>query len=118
MTPDVLVVCLCAAWCRVCDEYRLAFDAAKPSLGARFRCLWVDIEEHEDALGDLDIENFPSLLIVRGHAPVFFGTVAPQPQHLLRMARAAADGDLAPVGDFEVLRAARALLGLADRTQD
>jgi thiol-disulfide isomerase/thioredoxin len=75
--PDALLVaCLCAQWCGVCREYRVAFDRladAHPS--ACF--VWIDVETHADQLDDLDIENFPTILIEDEAAPRFFGTVTP-----------------------------------------
>jgi hypothetical protein len=73
------VACLCAAWCRTCDAVRPHFEAraaAQPHLAHR----WIDIEDEADALGDLDIETFPTLLVVRNGVPLFFGPVLPQPQ--------------------------------------
>ncbi len=77
-SQDILsVVCLCAEWCGTCREYKSEFGklvAAFP--GARFS--WWDIEERADSLGDLDIENFPTLLIRRGRLVLFYGTMLPQ----------------------------------------
>jgi thiol-disulfide isomerase/thioredoxin len=86
-----LVVCLCAEWCTTCREYRSGFN----ELAAAFpesRFCWLDIEERADDLGDLDIEDFPTLFIERraldsraGGAVLFFGTMPPQLGHLRRM---------------------------------
>ena len=89
---EFLVVCLCAEWCTTCREYRSGFD----DLAAEFpeaRFHWLDIEERADDLGDLDIENFPTLFIQRrvagaqasGTVVLFFGTMPPQLGHLRRM---------------------------------
>ena len=48
----------------------------------RFR--WLDIEDCADDMGDLDVENFPTLLIRRGSAVLFFGTMLPHLGHLRR----------------------------------
>jgi thioredoxin 1 len=70
------VVCLCAAWCDVCRNYRASFDAwALDHPDKHF--IWVDIEDQADVVGDLDVENFPTLLIQRGDIVAFFGTVLP-----------------------------------------
>jgi thioredoxin 1 len=88
----LLVVCLCAEWCTTCREYRSGFNELAPDFPeVRFR--WLDIEARADELGDLDIENFPTLFIARrgadplaGRGPVlFFGTMPPQLGHLRRM---------------------------------
>lgn len=76
----LLVACLCAAWCRTCDEYRPTFDTLRAEFAGRTRFVWVDIEDDEDALGDVDVENFPTLLVARGDRALFFGTVLPHLQ--------------------------------------
>ncbi len=88
-TPPLTVACLCAAWCRTCDEYRSAFtEVAREHASARF--VWIDIEEHSDVLGeDLDVENFPTVALLRGAELRFFGTLLPHAATLDRMAEAA-----------------------------
>ena len=79
-----LVICLCAQWCGTCRDYRAGFDAlALEFPGVRFS--WLDIEEQADALGDLDIENFPTLYIRRGDSVLFFGTMLPHLNNLRRL---------------------------------
>lgn len=80
-TEPLLVACLCAAWCRTCDEYRPVFETLRAELAGRARFVWVDIEDDEDALGDVDVENFPTLLAARGDRVLFFGTVLPHAQN-------------------------------------
>jgi thiol-disulfide isomerase/thioredoxin len=75
--PRYLVACLCAAWCDTCREYRAGFEA----LAARFADTsfrWVDIEDEADWLGDIEVENFPTLLILHDDAVLFFGPMLPQ----------------------------------------
>ena len=89
----LLVACLCAAWCDTCRDYRAVFDAAAQGLpAARYR--WVDIEDEADALGSIDVEDFPTLLIGRGDRVLFFGPITPQPATLERMLRAGFEGAL------------------------
>ncbi|MDF3832993.1 thioredoxin family protein [Cupriavidus basilensis] len=81
-----LVACLCAAWCGTCGAYLKAFTA----LAARFPgdCfVWIDVETHADQLGDLDIDNFPTVLVqpAAGGAPQFYGTLLPHIEVLERM---------------------------------
>ncbi|MBI3231020.1 MAG: thioredoxin family protein [Burkholderiales bacterium] len=78
LTPDSwIVACLCADWCGTCKSYQAPFAA----LAERFpecQFLWLDIEDHADLTADLDIENFPTLLIQRGEETAFFGTMLPE----------------------------------------
>jgi thiol-disulfide isomerase/thioredoxin len=80
----LFVACLCAEWCGTCREYRVTFDQlaeAHPDI-----CFaWIDIETHADRFDDLDVENFPTILIEDAVATRFFGTVLPQPQIVERM---------------------------------
>lgn len=71
-----IVACLCAAWCDVCRSYRASFDAWATEHPDKY-FIWIDIEDHADVVGDLDIENFPTLLIQHGDVVAFFGTVLP-----------------------------------------
>lgn len=79
-----LVVCLCAAWCGTCKQYRQPFEV----LAAQFphmRFVWLDVEDREDVAGDLDIETFPSVLVAQGEQAKFLGPVLPQGGVLARM---------------------------------
>jgi len=69
-----VVACLCAAWCGSCREYQANFTA----LALRhpdIRFVWIDIEDQADLMDDLDVENFPTLLIQRGKIVTFLGPV-------------------------------------------
>ena len=81
---EFLVACLCAQWCGTCRDYQSGFEAlASQFPNAGF--VWVDIEDHADAIGDIDVENFPSMLIQRQDAVLFFGTVLPDLSLLKRL---------------------------------
>ena len=103
----LLVACLCAQWCGVCRDYAplmmrtlAAFDVKQ------VRVVWVDIEDHDEVLGDLDVESFPTLLLARGTDVLFFGTVPPHAQTLERLVQGALAGDLPrppPSADVQTL---------------
>ena len=73
----LLVVCLCAAWCKTCSEFRDTFDRlAKADPGAQY--VWLDVEDDSALVGDIEIENFPTLAVFRGDNPLFYGVTMPQ----------------------------------------
>jgi thioredoxin 1 len=81
---EFLVACLCAAWCDTCVAYRPGFLA----LAARFpraEFRWVDIEDDAEAVEDIDVENFPTILVRRGGETLFHGVMLPHHEHLQRL---------------------------------
>ena len=108
----LIVACLCAAWCGTCTQYRGVFAevaAAHPEAGFA----WIDIEDDSDALGDgaLDIENFPTLMLLRGARVLFHGTVLPHAATLQRLLAAEAADALAPGDAARVPPAMAAAVG-------
>ncbi len=79
-----LVVCLCAEWCGTCKEYRPVFEALAQQLPS-MRFAWLDVEDEEDVVGDLDIVTFPTVLVGQGDQPLFLGPLLPQIGILQRM---------------------------------
>ncbi|MES2934341.1 MAG: thioredoxin family protein [Pseudomonadota bacterium] len=74
--PGWIMCCMCAAWCGTCRDYQIKFDelaAMHPTL----QFVWIDIEDQADVVGDLDVDDFPTVLIQRGDLVAFFGTVQP-----------------------------------------
>lgn len=71
-----IVACLCAAWCDVCAGSRAGFESFAERHPDKY-FLWVDVEDQADIIGDLDVDNFPTLLIQRGDTVAFYGTVVP-----------------------------------------
>jgi thiol-disulfide isomerase/thioredoxin len=71
-----VVACLCAAWCDTCSSYRGKF-AELATLHPDQRFVWIDIEDEADLVGDLDVENFPTLLIQHADVVSFYGPVLP-----------------------------------------
>ena len=95
------VACLCAAWCGTCSSYRATFE----QLAARHpdkHFVWIDIEDQADLVGDLDVENFPTLLLQRGDTVAFFGTMLPDGAVADRLVQAQAE-----LGDDELARLAQ-----------
>jgi thioredoxin 1 len=104
-----LVACLCAQWCGACREYRPVFEAIAARFADAADFAWIDIEDESDALGDPDIENFPTLLVVNDGAAVFYGAVTPQPHTAERLVRGALAGELVALGPEAAELAERAV---------
>jgi thioredoxin reductase (NADPH) len=87
--PDFLVIGLCAAWCGTCVDFEEAFArlaAERPH--ALF--IWLDIEDDSALVGDVEVENFPTLAVFRGGQPLFFGVSLPQEPVVRRVLEALA----------------------------
>jgi hypothetical protein len=78
------VIALCAEWCNVCREWRATFNE---TAGSRqdMNFAWVDVEDEADAMGDVDIETFPTVLVGRGNDALFLGPVLPAQAQLARL---------------------------------
>jgi thioredoxin 1 len=82
-----VIACLCAAWCDTCTLFKSKFDelaALHPD-----QCfVWIDIEDQADIVGELEISNFPTLLIQRHDTVGFFSSVRPDLSQADRLLRA------------------------------
>jgi len=105
-----LVACLCAEWCGSCREYRATFAALSAQFAGAADFAWIDVEDEADALGDPDIENFPTLLITDAGGARFLGPVTPQAQTAERLIRGALAGELALAPDHGLGDRVRTLL--------
>ena len=85
----LVVVALCASWCGTCREFAGTFaDLAATHADMAF--VWADVEDDADLLGDLDVENFPTLALYRAGTPLHFGVSLPQPPVVARLIEAVA----------------------------
>ena len=101
-SPALLVSCFCAEWCSSCREYRETFRQAQQRY-PDIRFVWVDIEDQPDLVGDISIEDFPTLMIATGAQPRFFGPLTPQREVLIRLIEAQRnDIDGAALADAEL----------------
>jgi len=81
---SLVVVCLCAAWCDTCGEFRAALAriaAARP--GQLY--VWLDIEDDSELCGEIDVENFPTLAVYRGGRLLHYGVSLPQEGTVARL---------------------------------
>lgn len=95
------IACLCAGWCRLCDEYAPVLEQVTSELVAThggLRRHWIDIEDEADLVGDFDVETFPTLVVVGPEGVRFAGPLTPQPDTLRRLLRATVVDALAGAG--------------------
>jgi thiol-disulfide isomerase/thioredoxin len=78
------VACLCAAWCGVCREWLPAFTTQARAF-PHMRFAWVDVEDEDEAMGEVDIETFPTLLVARDSQVLFLGPIPPSATQFARM---------------------------------
>ena len=83
-THSTIVACLCAAWCDVCKTYRPKFEALAAEY-PQLLFIWVDIEDQAALVDDLDVDNFPTLLIQHDNSVSFYGTMLPDTAQLKRL---------------------------------
>jgi hypothetical protein len=109
-SPAWRVICLCAGWCGVCRDWQPQFEQqarAHPQL----HFAWVDIEDEAQAMGEVDVETFPTLLIARGDEARFLGPVPPSGPQLARLLaslqEATGPATGVPAGAQELLRRLR-----------
>ncbi len=98
--------CLCAAWCRLCDGYAETVNAVAAEFPA-VTLLWIDIEDDAELVGDLEIETFPTLVLATARQVLFAGALQPQPETLRRLLRSGVQGQVVggDLADFEELAA-------------
>jgi thioredoxin-like negative regulator of GroEL len=110
----ILVACLCAERCGACRGYRETFEQLGRRFAGRARFAWIDIEDHAEVMGDVEVESFPTLLMADARGVSFFGPLAPHASTLSRLVERALEDELGSVGDAAVAdlaRRARALAG-------
>ena len=98
----LVVVALCASWCGTCREFAATFaDLAATHADMAF--VWADVEDDADLLGDLDVENFPTLALYRAGTPLHFGVSLPHPPVVARLIEAVAKHGAPGTADFTVV---------------
>lgn len=105
--PGLDVVCLCAQWCGNCRDYLPVFESMRERFAGTARMSWIDIEDQSEVLGETEVENFPTVLILRGELPLFLGPLTPQPAVLAQLLQSALDGRLPAQDDVTVRALAR-----------
>ena len=80
------VYCLCAAWCGSCRTIKPELEGLSTD---EFHLYWVDIEDHADALGDVEILAFPTIVVTNTQGKIHYvGSIEPRLSHLKRLLHA------------------------------
>lgn len=88
------IFCLCADWCVICREFEPAFKRLSEAL-PEHNWRYLDIEDDEPFLADMDIQSFPTLVIFnQGKQCCFAGVIEPRIDTLQRLVQSAQAGHL------------------------
>ena len=93
--PRLLVACLCAQWCGTCRDYRPLFDQLQAEFAAA-QFVWIDIEDEADLVDPIEVDDFPTLLVVADGQARFFGTLTPHIDTLRRILQTQLSAERAP----------------------
>jgi thiol-disulfide isomerase/thioredoxin len=115
--PTLLVACLCAQWCGTCRDYQPLFDQLQTEF-PQAHFAWVDIEDQADLVDPVEVENFPTLLVVADGQARFFGTLLPHIDTLRRILQTQLGAERAATVDAQAQALAQRLLAhLATKAQ-
>jgi thiol-disulfide isomerase/thioredoxin len=116
-TPTLLVACLCAQWCGTCRDYQPLFDQLQTEF-PQAQFAWVDIEDQADLVDPVEVENFPTLLVMADGQARFFGTLLPHIDTLRRILQTQLSAErAATVDDAAQALAQRLLAHLTTKAQ-
>jgi thioredoxin reductase (NADPH) len=83
-TSPLVVLALCADWCGTCrDFHQMLLHLAEARKEIVFA--WADIEDDAEFVGDIDVESFPTLVVVRAGQALHYGVSLPQEGLVARM---------------------------------
>ena len=111
----VEVVCFCVQWCGSCRTYQPVFEGVATEFEGLAWLRWIDIEDESEVLGDVDVDNFPTLLISRQNDVLFFGPLDPHAATLRQLVHSAVENRLPVVHDAEPCELVRRIAGMTKR---
>jgi thioredoxin 1 len=82
--PTWWVACLCAAWCGVCRDW-LPLFTAQARAHPHMHFAWIDVEDEDETMEEVDIETFPTLLVARGDEVLYMAPIPPMPTQFTRL---------------------------------
>jgi thioredoxin reductase (NADPH) len=89
------VIALCAEWCGTCREFRPLLQRLADGRPAVVFA-WADVEDDAELVGDLDVDNFPTLAVFRAGVVLHYGVSLPQEGVVARLLDALATAPLKP----------------------
>jgi thioredoxin 1 len=92
----MIVVGLCAEWCPVCRDFEPAFARLAAEWPAA-RFVWLDVDDDAAAVGDVDVDDFPTLAVYRDGRALHFGAALPQEALVRRLLLALSRADRAAI---------------------
>lgn len=94
----LVVIAFCANWCGTCRDFRPVLERIAHER-PQILFAWADIEDDAALVGDIDVENFPSLAVFRAGEVLHYGVSLPHEAVVARMIDAlAAHGVRAQAG--------------------
>ena len=80
----LVVLALCAQWCGTCREFHSTLERlAEARRDIVFA--WADVEDDAELVGDLDVENFPTLALFRAGLALHYGVSLPHETVVARL---------------------------------
>jgi hypothetical protein len=70
---------------------------------------WIDVEDESELVGEVDVANFPTVLVADRGEVLFAGTLRPDPAHLQWLLDALAAGNALAIPGAETIDAWREL---------
>lgn len=66
----------CADWCTSCRDFRPHFDSLNTAALSKS---WIDIERDASSMGEIEIENLPTALVISDdESSWYFGAIPPK----------------------------------------
>lgn len=92
MHPPLLVIVCCAQWCGVCREFKQPLQDLASRV-PQHQFIWIDVEDTDLWEDEIDIENFPTVLVVdQGGQQYFCGPIEPHIRALQKLVESFQEG--------------------------
>ncbi|ENO82388.1 thioredoxin [Thauera sp. 27] len=106
----LVVMALCANWCGTCRDFQAVLTRialAHPEIVFA----WADIEDDAELVGDIDVDDFPTLAVFKAGQPLHFGASLPIEAVVTRLLARLAQSSTPPTATPSVIPSAVRELG-------